>query len=292
MGNGALNPGQATSPPAPDQLAPGIKTLTLTNNSASTIYPILIDANTGQYTSLYYDPMDFHKQDYRAYVGYEQGGKNYLGLPPGATIVIQVPVVFWDSANLYFATDGSSMVPDDVSSIGVTYGGTGYGSNPGVEFMGGGGTGAAATATVSGGVITGVTVTNPGTGYTSPPPIQFTGGTSPATARAFLAPNPYNYIAPSVLTSTLQFDVSGSTLYTNPDGTKTQWIVSYTQPGLPQNTARSCSIVTRPTTAWQRTPPRSSPNSRSATPTWGLQWQRRPRIFQPPGQQRPDIRSH
>ena len=70
-------------------------------------------------------------------------------------------MVFWDGANLYFATDGSSMVPDDISSIGVTYGGTGYGSNPGVEFMGGGGTGAAATATVSGGVITGVKITNP-----------------------------------------------------------------------------------------------------------------------------------
>jgi hypothetical protein len=37
LGNGPLNPGQDATPPAPDQLAPGLKTLTLTNNSTSTI---------------------------------------------------------------------------------------------------------------------------------------------------------------------------------------------------------------------------------------------------------------
>jgi hypothetical protein len=204
LGNGPLNPGQDAAPPAPDQLAPGLKTLTLTNNSASTIYPILVDANTGQYQNLYYDPMDYHTQDFRAYIGYQQNGQNFLGLPPGATVVFQVPVVFWDGANLYFATDGSSMLPDYVSSIGVTSGGINY-NNPTVEITGGGGTGAAATATVSNGVITGVAITNPGTGYTSAPTITITDGGSGrgATARAFLPPNPFNYIAPESLGTTL-----------------------------------------------------------------------------------------
>ena len=50
-----------------------------------------------------------------------------------------------------------------------------------------GGTGATATATVSGGVVTAVTVTGVGSGYTSVPTIGFTGGAgSGATATATL----------------------------------------------------------------------------------------------------------
>ncbi|WP_256672229.1 phage tail tube protein [Pseudomonas sp. ANT_J12] len=61
-------------------------------------------------------------------------------------------------------------------------GGTGYTTAPTVAFTGGGGTGAAGTATVSGGAVTGVTITNPGTGYTSPPTVAFTGAGTGATA--------------------------------------------------------------------------------------------------------------
>ena len=48
--------------------------------------------------------------------------------------------------------------------IRVLTGGTGYTSAPSVSIVGDG-TGAVATATVAGGVVTGITVTNPGTGY-------------------------------------------------------------------------------------------------------------------------------
>jgi autotransporter-associated beta strand protein len=69
-----------------------------------------------------------------------------------------------------------------ISSIAVTSGGGNYvnqSSAPAantagtfVDIVGGGGTGATAFATVSGGVVTGITVTNVGSGYTSMPTIH------------------------------------------------------------------------------------------------------------------------
>jgi hypothetical protein len=51
-----------------------------------------------------------------------------------------------------------------------------YTSTPSVGFSGGAGSGAAATATVVNGRVTGITITNGGTGYTSAPTIAITGG--------------------------------------------------------------------------------------------------------------------
>lgn len=75
-------------------------------------------------------------------------------------------------------------IPGSLVSISVTGGGTGYGSTPTVVIgapVGAGGVQATATATVSGGVVTGVTITNPGSGYTTAPAVSFSGG-SPTTA--------------------------------------------------------------------------------------------------------------
>ncbi len=66
-------------------------------------------------------------------------------------------------------------VPESLT-LSLTNGGSGYTGDPTVSFTGGGGTGAAATATAVGGVVTSLTLTNPGTGYTSKPTIVFTGG--------------------------------------------------------------------------------------------------------------------
>ncbi len=76
-----------------------------------------------------------------------------------------------------------------VRSIYITDGGDGYSSTPTVQFTGGGGSGAAATATITGGVVTQIKMTNYGTGYTSAPTIDFIGGTpvTPATATANLS---------------------------------------------------------------------------------------------------------
>jgi len=63
-----------------------------------------------------------------------------------------------------------------VTGFLVTAGGSGYTSAPTVSFTGGGGSGATATATVSGGAVTAVTVTAGGSGYTSAPTVSFAGG--------------------------------------------------------------------------------------------------------------------
>ncbi len=78
----------------------------------------------------------------------------------------------------------SANVLAGINSIAVTSGGSGYvnqspASPPAantagtfVDIVGGGGSGATAYATVSGGVVTGVTIANPGSGYTSMPTIH------------------------------------------------------------------------------------------------------------------------
>lgn len=56
--------------------------------------------------------------------------------------------------------------------VTVTNGGTGYTSPPAVNITGGGGSGATANATVSGGAVTAIDLVNHGTGYTSAPTVN------------------------------------------------------------------------------------------------------------------------
>ena len=75
-----------------------------------------------------------------------------------------------------------------VDRIALNTLGTGYTSNPTVDITGGGGTGAAAYATVTSGNVTGIMLTRGGFGYTSAPTVAITGGgaTTNATAKATL----------------------------------------------------------------------------------------------------------
>ncbi|MDD4892059.1 MAG: hypothetical protein PHU85_19225, partial [Phycisphaerae bacterium] len=76
-----------------------------------------------------------------------------------------------------------------IASVSLTNGGTGYTGTPTVSFTGGGGSGAAATVTLSAGAISRLQLTSTGSGYTSTPTVTITGGGgSGATATVALAP--------------------------------------------------------------------------------------------------------
>ena len=70
-----------------------------------------------------------------------------------------------------------------VSTATVLAGGIGYSTAPTLTFSGGGGTGMAGTATVAGGIVTGITITAQGSGYTSAPTIAFGGPGTGASAK-------------------------------------------------------------------------------------------------------------
>jgi uncharacterized repeat protein (TIGR01451 family) len=70
----------------------------------------------------------------------------------------------------------TSQITGNVTAISIASGGSGYTTAPTVTFANGGGTGATATATITGGAVTSITVTTGGSGYTSNPTVVFSGG--------------------------------------------------------------------------------------------------------------------
>jgi hypothetical protein len=79
-------------------------------------------------------------------------------------------------------------ITSSIGFLNVTAGGTGYTGTATVTITGGGGTGAAGSVTVVGGVVTALTITAPGSGYTSAPTVTINpvGGGTGATATATL----------------------------------------------------------------------------------------------------------
>lgn len=84
----------------------------------------------------------------------------------------------------------ASTSQSSVQYVNVTAGGTGYTSVPTVTFSGGGGSGAAATAIVQGGVVVYALITNRGSGYATAPTVAFSSGSAAATA-VILGPEPF-----------------------------------------------------------------------------------------------------
>jgi hypothetical protein len=100
-----------------------------------------------------------------------------------------------------------------VDTLTLTNGGAGYTSAPTVVFTGGGGSGAVANATISGGTVTALTIINSGTGYTSAPTVTLIGGggtgaTATATVVTFQS-------ATLTITSAL---ITGNTAINGPTG--------------------------------------------------------------------------
>lgn len=90
---------------------------------------------------------------------------------------LTTPSTLWIGA---YAVPGSgaaataAVTGGEVSAISLSAGGAGYSNGAIVTISGGGGSGATATATVTGGVITAITVTAEGSGYTAAPLVTIT----------------------------------------------------------------------------------------------------------------------
>ena len=79
--------------------------------------------------------------------------------------------------------DYTTTTADQVATVTVTGGGSGYSTPPGVSFSGGGGEpGAAATAVLQGGAVVKVRVTNGGNGFTSAPDVAIVGAATATSA--------------------------------------------------------------------------------------------------------------
>jgi len=78
--------------------------------------------------------------------------------------------------------DNTNPSAQSVQSVEIVNPGYGYTVAPGVRFIGGGGSGAKATAVIGDGVIGIITITSPGSGYITPPTITFSGISSVSAA--------------------------------------------------------------------------------------------------------------
>lgn len=114
-------------------------------------------------------------------IGISQWGQQYIIIVANQTNGYWV----WDGVTIY----GAGTIGPIVT---LTNNGSGYISQPGISLVGGSGSGAAFTASISNGSVVSVQVTNPGTGYLpgDTPTLVFTGGNtsgSLATITAALA---------------------------------------------------------------------------------------------------------
>ena len=119
-----LNPSGKPNIPAPSSVG-ATKTITISNDSTDMIYPFLRGQNSGtdphnigpdgKPTPAPYDPQDLMGHEFREYIGYTASdGTNYLGLPSGALITVQVPLALWDGDNLYIATSGDHLTSANI----------------------------------------------------------------------------------------------------------------------------------------------------------------------------------
>src|SRR2546421_616356 len=89
-------------------------------------------------------------------------GPNFFSSATAAYIYSEGAVVDTDGHSVQIAQSLTAPSGSGVASIAVANGGSGYAAHPVVEISGGGGTGAAAVAILTNGVVTGFQITNPG----------------------------------------------------------------------------------------------------------------------------------
>lgn len=98
-----------------------LRTLKITNNTKGIIYPILQDPNSKTLadddTTGLYDPYDDPHKEYRAYIGYyvgeefgKEGTEYFFGLKAGDSILMRLPLVFWNGGRICIGTDDRYLV--------------------------------------------------------------------------------------------------------------------------------------------------------------------------------------
>jgi hypothetical protein len=103
----------------------------------------------------------------------------FSSAPPGGKTASAVAEMI---GGIVVCNDNINPQAKSVQKVLLTNSGYGYTTPPGVRFIGGGGSGAAATATIGDGIVGVVTITNPGSGYVYSPSITFTGISSVSAA--------------------------------------------------------------------------------------------------------------
>lgn len=148
------------------------KYLSCPDDYLSTYSLAVIDGTTGAYTYLLNKDVNFIREAYPTPTStglpkyYALFGSQYTNANELSFIVGPTPDSAY-SAELHYFYYPVSIVQGAISGVGVPTGGSSYttGVYPNITLTGGQGSGATATITVAGGVVSAVTLTNPGNFY-------------------------------------------------------------------------------------------------------------------------------
>jgi hypothetical protein len=119
-------------------------------------------------------------------------------------------------SGIVVCNDNINPISKSVQKVLITNPGYGYTSPPRVRFIGGGGSGAAATATIGDAVIGIVTITNSGSGYVTPPTITFTGLCAVSAAATAVVSNSGSITSIRITNAGLGYSVAPSITISNP----------------------------------------------------------------------------
>lgn len=119
-------------------------------------------------------------------------------------------------SGIVVCNDNINPISKSVQKVLITNPGYGYTSPPGVRFIGGGGSGAAATATIGDAVIGIVTITNSGSGYVTPPTITFAGLCAVSAAATAVVSSSGSITSIRITNAGLGYSVAPSITISNP----------------------------------------------------------------------------
>jgi filamentous hemagglutinin family protein len=190
-GGQPIDPNHPTTVPrtSNDLYLSGLQTdLTYTDNAGVTkndesLVKVEVGAFEGQLTLLQYAPSQATATIGVTTSGSSSGTVTLITPSLGGALYSTAPTVVITGGGNVQADATATVSGGQVTGISVVSGGLGYSSTgSSVSITGGGGTGAAASVTVENGAVTGITMTNLGYGYTSLPTVAL--NSPPGTAAA------------------------------------------------------------------------------------------------------------